>query len=216
MGIDWVRWHETYDDPASILARRLVVVRGFLDRALSEAPAEQDGRRQLISLCCGDGRDTLPVLAAHEAGRRVRAVLTELNPELARQARTTAGSLDLPHVEVRTGDAGLADTYLDAAPAHVLLVCGVFANVPAEDMRRTVAALPALLTEGGIVIWTRSHHEEPSDPSDEIRTCLKDQGFQELAFSRPHDACFRVGMHRLTSTTAPRQQLSGTRLFAFT
>ncbi|MEV4282999.1 class I SAM-dependent methyltransferase [Actinoplanes xinjiangensis] len=212
---DWLRWHEDYDTPGSSLARRLAVVRRYLGRALTEAPAGPDGHRSLISLCAGDGRDVLPVLARHDAGRQVRAVLAELDPELAGRARSAAGRLGLAEVDVRTGDAGLADVYLDAAPAHVVMVCGVFGNISREDVSRTIAALPALSAAGGFVIWTRGRGTEDTDPSSAIRAELGEHGFAEIAFEEPADARFRVGMHRLIAAPVPARRLSGGRLFAF-
>lgn len=212
---DWHRWHDDYDVPGSSLARRLMVVRGFLERALSEAPAAADGRRRLISLCAGDGRDVLPVLARHDRGRLVHAVLAELDPGLSGTARAAADRWRLAGVDVRTGDAGSAGLYLDAAPAHVVLACGVFGNISPEDARRTIAALPALLAAGGIVIWTRGRGDREPDASEGIRAALQQQGFEQMAFARPDDARFRVGMHRLTTAPAPVERLAGARLFTF-
>jgi hypothetical protein len=157
----------------------------------------------------------LPVLARHDAGRQVRAVLAELDPELAGRARSAAGRLGLAGVDVRTGDAGLADVYLDAAPAHVVMVCGVFGNISREDVSRTIAALPALSAAGGFVIWTRGRGTEDTDPSMAIRAGLREHGFAEIAFEEPADARFRVGMHRLIAAPVPARRLSGERLFAF-
>jgi hypothetical protein len=210
---DWLRWHEDYDVAGSSLARRLLVVREHLERALNEAPADPDGHRRLISMCAGDGRDVLPVLARHDQGRTVRALLAELDPELSHRARTAAADLDLPGVDVRTANAGRSDTYADAAPAHVLLACGVFGNITAEDVRRTIAALPSLLVPGGIVIWTRGHGGDGPDPSVEVAACFTANGFRELAFTRPADARFRVGMHRLDTVPPPNRPPD--RLFTF-
>ncbi|MEU4239149.1 class I SAM-dependent methyltransferase [Actinoplanes sp. NPDC026619] len=197
---DWLRWHQDYDAAGSSLARRLVVVQEYLERALSEG----GGDRRLISLCAGDGRDALPILARHD---RVRATLVELDPELAGRARATAADLGLTEVDVRAGDAGSLDTYRDAAPAHVVMACGVFGNIGDEDVRRTVAALPFLLVAGGIVIWTRGRGDSGPDPSAGIRALFAEHGFQELAFAAPADAGFRVGMHRIAGDPA--------RLFTF-
>lgn len=215
MARDWRRWHDDYDSPDSSLARRLVVVQGYLERALSEAPAEADGDRRLISLCAGDGRDVLPVLARHSHGHLVHAVLAELDPELSGRARATAGRLGLTQVDVRTGDAGSAETYLDAAPAHVVMACGVLGNISNEDAHRTVAALPALLVANGIVIWTRGRGDQESDPSEDIRAHLEGQGFEEMAFTRSAATRFRVGMHRLTTSPVPAERLARTQLFSF-
>lgn len=196
MTTDWLRWHRDYDTPDSSLARRLLVVREYLGRALTEAPAEPDGTRRLISMCAGDGRDVLPVLAGHDAGRGVRAVLAELDPELAGRARDRAAELGLTGVEVRTADAGRVETYLGATPAHIVLACGVFGNISSADMRRTVAALPALTMPGGVVIWTRGRSDGPVDASLATRAAFAEHGFAELAFTRPAGARFRVGMCR--------------------
>jgi hypothetical protein len=212
---DWLGWHDDYNDPESSLSRRLTVVQEYLERGLSEAPAEPDGHRRLISLCAGDGRDTLPVLARHVQGPRVHAVLTELDPELTDRARATATRLGLARVDVRTGDAGSADTVLDAAPAHIVMACGVFGNVSDQDVRRTIAALPALLVAEGIVIWTRGSGGKDPDPSEDVRDHFEDHGFHEMAFTRPDDARFRVGMHQLTTAPAPAEQLVHTQLFSF-
>ena len=70
---DWVEWHRGYDSPTSPLSRRLEVVRRDLRRALGTSPSEPGGTRRLVSICAGDGRDVLPVIAEHD--RRVRALL---------------------------------------------------------------------------------------------------------------------------------------------
>src|SRR5215216_453640 len=57
--MDWRGWHDGYDDPASSLSRRLVVVQ----TRLAEVVARGDVR-SVLSLCAGDGRDIIPVLAA--------------------------------------------------------------------------------------------------------------------------------------------------------
>ncbi|MEV0134801.1 class I SAM-dependent methyltransferase [Dactylosporangium sp. NPDC050688] len=210
MDTDWVEWHRGYDSPTSPLSRRLEVVRRDLRRALGTSPSEPGGTRRLVSICAGDGRDALPVIAEHD--RRVRALLVELDPVLARRARETADDLGLPAVEVRVADAGDAATYVGVRPAHVLLACGVFGNIDAGDVRRTVAALPALLAPGGIVIWTRARGDGDTDLSLRVRALFAEHGFTELSFTSPDDARFRVGMHRLAGPV--RHSLTG-RLFTF-
>jgi hypothetical protein len=211
---DWLEWHEQYDAPGSALARRLEVVREELRRALATAPADPDGTRRLISMCAGAGRDVLPVLAGHPAGAAVRALLVELDPTLSHRARDTAVHLGLTAVSVRTADAGTLDPYRGFVPAHVLLACGVFGNVPVADAERTIAAMPALLADGGVVIWTRGQFDDGPDPSLHLRDRFRDSGFTEVSFVRPDDAHFRVGVHRLGSrpeTAAPPDA----RLFSF-
>lgn len=213
---DWRQWHRAYDDPNSSLARRLQVVQRDLRRALTQAPRGEDGVRRMISICAGDGRDVLPVLAQHDSGRAVEALLIELDPTLSQHARMTATNFGLPRVEVRTADAGATDTYLGIAPAHVVLACGVFGNITFNDVRRTIAALHALLVADGIVIWTRGRADDGRDPSLEVRTRFSEHGFSEMSFTSPADARFRVGMHRLAARPADVSPLRpATRIFSF-
>ncbi|MDY7090655.1 MAG: class I SAM-dependent methyltransferase [Actinomycetota bacterium] len=189
---DWVRWHDEYDIPGSSLARRLEVVQGFL-RPLLDRP------RRVISMCAGDGRDVLPLLPSGS-----RAVLVEWDPALAERARQSAPS----GVTVVTGDAGITDPYGPVAPAEVLLACGVFGNIPYADTCRTIGALPTLLAPGGTVVWTRG-----GSAAAEVRDAFARSGFDELAFSEPADARFRVGLHRLRRP--PEPFAPGVRLFTF-
>ena len=145
---------------------------------------------RLVSICAGDGRDTLPVV--EETGADVTGVLVELDPVLAGRARSAAPA----GIEVRTADAGTTASYADACPADVFLACGVLGNVTDSDMARTVAALPSLLASGGHVIWTRSGEE-----AEQVRAELDRAGFVEVSYVRPDDADFRVGVHRWPGPT---------------
>ncbi|MFG1603770.1 class I SAM-dependent methyltransferase family protein [Actinoplanes sp. NPDC049265] len=208
---DWQEWHQHYDDPGSSLAGRLRVVQRDLRRALDEAPRE-DGRLRLVVMCAGEGRDVLPVLAERRDAH-VSAVLVEFDPDLAAKARASAAELGLAGVEVRTADAGDPATYADLAPAHILTACGVFGNVVRADALRTIAVLPRLLADGGLVIWTRGHFaDDDTDPAQELREHFLTCGFTELDFTRPDDAHFRVGLNRLTGR--PPAVPDG-RMFAF-
>jgi len=210
---DWHAWHENYDDPASSLSRRLQVVRSELASLLAAAT----GPVRLVSLCSGDGRDTLPVLAASPGP--IDALLVELDPRLADRARSTARELGLDRVEVRTGDAGSTDTFADACPADVLLACGVFGNVRDEDVVATVATLPSLLTHRAHVVWTRGCRvpqdptEVDGDPSLVVRDLFVSAGFEEVSFVCPDDAAFRVGVHRWPGPDGRPER--GVNLFTF-
>jgi hypothetical protein len=210
---DWLEWHRHYDNPNSSISLRLAIVQSDLRRALAEAPRGEDGTIHLISMCAGEGRDVLPVLAEEDGGRGVKAVLVEFDETMSQRARATAADLGLSGVEVKTADAGTTDTYRDLPPAHIMLVCSVLGNVTAADMRRTVATLPSLMADDGIVIWTRSDR----DRSQEVRRTFLDQGFAEMSFTNTADDKFWVGMNRVAGGAADlRPPQPGTRMFSFT
>jgi hypothetical protein len=107
---DWVDWHDPYADPGSPLAQRLKVVqrhiRAFLEGCSSATP-------RVVSLCAGDGRDLLDVLAEHPRSPQVRARLVELDPALADRARQRAAAAKLDGVEVMYADAAVSDLYAE-------------------------------------------------------------------------------------------------------
>lgn len=212
---DWHAWHRGYADPGSSLSRRLATVRGELTRVLA---ARQGLPTRLVSICAGDGRDTLPVLA--DGHTDVAAVLLELDRTLTDTARREAVRLGLLDVEVRTADAGRLDSYAGLPPADVFLACGVFGNITDEDLTTTVAALPQLLAAGATVLWTRGSRAGEHDPTrytgdaaDLVREVFVRHGFTEESFIRPNDAPFRVGTHRFRGT--PGRSQSGTVMFRF-
>lgn len=219
-GRDWHEWYEAYDDPGSSLSRRLEVVRTRLAGALEARSTALPGRTiRLVSLCAGDGRDTLPVLADRR-DLPVQSLLVELDRTLAQAARARAADLALGNVVVRTADAGHTGSFVDQCPADVLMLCGVLGNLEDSDVLRTIAALPGLLARDGLVIWTRGHRSGvpedpagvPGDPSEWVRSRFRAAGFTEADFVRPSDAGFRVGVHRLA--IPPGTTPSG-RLFDF-
>jgi hypothetical protein len=179
----WVAWHEEYDDPGSHLSARLRLVKQHLAAALDRAPA---GPVRLLSLCAGQGRDVIEVLPGHPRRDDVTAVLVEANPTNADQARRGAAAAGLAQVEVREADASRVASFAGALPADVLLLCGIFGNVSAADIERTVAAAPALCSPGGTVIWTR-HRREP-DVTPQVRAWFSAAGFEELAFGSAEGA----------------------------
>ena len=208
---DWHAWHEEYDDSLSALARRLVVVRSLLAGLLEDATEPV----RLLSLCAGDGRDTIPVLA--ESERHVDACLVELDHELALDARVAAAGAGVD-LEVRTADAGVVATFEDRLPVDILMLCGIFGNISREDVVRTVTAARLMVADGGAVIWTRGHRspdeadEYGGDPADWIRRRFEAVGFEELAFVHPDDATFRVGVELQKHLV--EQELPG-QLFSF-
>lgn len=208
---DWSAWHRAYDDPASPLSRRLRVVQREIEGALDSLPP---GPRRVLSLCAGDGRDLITVLARHRRRDDVSAVLVELDPRLAAAARSRADEAGLHHcsLEVRQRDAGLLTSFDDVVPVDLLLLCGIFGNVSELDIRSTIeSAASRLVVAGGIVIWTRGAKEPDLRPL--IRSYFLDCGFEELLFEyEPHG--FGVGVDRLATPPSPRNSQRD-RLFAF-
>ncbi len=190
---DWAAWHGGYDDPASALSARLECVRAHLTRAIDQAPP---GPVRLVSLCAGQGHDVIGVLPGHRRRRDVTAVLVESDSRNAGRARRRAAAAGLAQVEVREADASRPELYADALPAGVLLLCGIFGNISDEDIRRTVAAAPAMCRPGGVVIWTR--HRRAPDLTPAIRGWFGAGGFDEIAFDALETSTLvAVGVGRL-------------------
>jgi SAM-dependent methyltransferase len=206
---DWLAWHADYDDPESALSRRLRVVQG----RVSEGLDDHDGEVRVVSACAGDGRDVIEVLARRPDAGRVSAVLIEWDERNADAARVAARDAGLDNVEVRCADAGHLDAYEGAAPADLLLFCGVFGNVSDEEVERAVAMLPRLLEPGATVIWTRSRREPDLTPA--IRGWFAGSGFVERHFYAPEDVLFSVGVHQLATEGSAPAPRAGRRLFRF-
>ena len=205
---DWVAWHQPYDEPGSRLARRLAVVQEYLRRALDQ----RNGAMRLISMCAGQGRDVIPVLAAHPRRDDVTALLVELDPENAAAAEAGVREAGLTQVRVLCGDAALTDSYVGAVTADIVLACGIFGNITDEDIQRTVEHLPRFCAAGATVLWTRGRWKD-NDPTPQIRRWFEDAGFEEIAFDAPDDSTYSVGVNRLVVPPQPLEL--GVRLFSF-
>ncbi|MDO3700656.1 class I SAM-dependent methyltransferase [Micromonospora sp. C28SCA-DRY-2] len=207
MTTDWYAWHDDYDEPGSALSRRLSELRKRLREALDSA---RPGPLRALSLCAGQGRDLIPVLAAHPRRDDVTARLVELDPRNAELARTAAADAGLTRVEVVVGDAARTDAYADLAPADLVLVCGVFGNISETDIRRTVRHCAALCATGGTVFWTR--HRRSPDLVPTICDWFAEEGFVPVAVSSPADGV-GVGVHRFHGE--PRPLPAGVTMFEF-
>lgn len=178
---DWKPWFAAYDDPDSPLSQRLTVVRQGIQRALDETPA---GIVKVLSLCAGEGRDLIPVLAEHPRRADVRARLIEFDPAIAQVARDSASAAGLDAtVEVVTGDAADPALFGDYAPADLLLLCGIFGNITEADIQNTVTRAAHLTARGGTVIWTR-HRRDPA-VVPRIHAWFSAAGFSDLWESDP-------------------------------
>ena len=211
---DWSQWHEAYSRPGSGLADRLDAVRAEITRHLDRAAPDPV---RVISACAGDGRDLLGVLAGRADAGRVTALLVEDDVKLAARARELAevSRARGARVEVRQADAADSDSYVDATPADLVLLCGIFGNITDEDVRRTIEAAPQLCAPGADVIWTR-HRAQP-DLTPSIWRWFASAGFEELAFHAPEPVApsesWSVGVHRLTAPPPPLE--TGQHWFTF-
>ncbi len=204
--VDWRTWHEDYTDPDSALGRRLAVVQEQVRAALDRSAP---GSVRAISVCAGQGHDLIGVLAGHPRRVDVTARLVELDEHNALLARRAANEAGLGGVEVVAADASMTDAYEGAVPADLVLVCGVFGNISAEDIANTVSHLPRLCAPQATVIWTRHRHSPDLTPY--IRETFERAGFGELAFE--DSPPFAVGANRLLAPPLPFT--SGLRLFEF-
>jgi hypothetical protein len=200
---DWREWHQDYERADSPLARRLEVVRRFIAQALDAAPR---GRIRVTSMCAGDGRDILGVVASHARGGDVVGRLVELDPDLCDRASSNASE----GIQVMCADASITDAYLGATPADLLLACGVFGNVSVEDVRRAIGAWPMLCAAGATVIWTRGASRPDLRP--EVRRWVIEAGFEEVAFEGAPER-YGVGVARMTRE--PAALVAGLQMFQF-
>lgn len=216
---DWVGWHADYDQPGSALARRLAEVRRQLRIVLDERlsrPVDGVGEPaagplSLVSVCAGQGRDVIGVLADHPDRQRVRALLVEADPVNAGRAEAAARAAGLTGVRVRRADAGRTDAYAGAVPAAVILACGVFGNISDRDVQATIGYLPSLAAPGAVVLWTRSRRAPDLTPA--VRGWFGASGFAEVDFVAPAGDLYSVGVHRLVAP--PARFRPGVRLFRF-
>jgi Putative methyltransferase len=188
----WVRWHRAYDNPDSALSMRLRLVQDGVRDALDQ---HRPGPIRIVSICAGQGRDVIDVVASHRRRADVRARLVELDPALVAFARARAAAAGVAdQIEVVQGDASLVGSYAGALPADLVLVCGVFGNISDGDIRAIVSRLPAFCAPGATVVWTR--HRRPPDLTSSVRGWFADAGFLEKSFVAPSPYVLGIGCHQ--------------------
>lgn len=165
-----------------------------------------------LSLCAGEARDVISVLAAR-AAKPVTAILIESDVTLTRRARAAATDARLSSVQVRCGDAGALASFSDVVPVDVLMLCGVFGNIEHSQVKTVVDAIGRLISPGGFVIWTRGASEP--DRRAEIRRWFISAGLEEVFFDGAPEP-YGVGMNRQLHATAPCAiHQNSDRLFTF-
>lgn len=197
---DWYAWHAFYDNPGSGLSRRLSWVQDQIRAVLDSAPP---GPLRAISMCAGQGRDIIGVLADHPRRGDVTARLVELDPRNTAFAARLAAAADLANVEIVTGDAALISKYADMIPADLVLACGLFGNITNADIERTIGHCAQLCTAGGTVIWTRAHWAPDLVP--QVCAWFEERDFERVWLSSPdYNEC--VGAYRRTAPPVPLDQ----------
>jgi Putative methyltransferase len=204
---EWIEWHRGYEE-GQPLTQRLRVVQDRIREALDSRPP---GPIRVISICAGDGRDLLGVVAHHPRAPDIQARLVEITPELVEAGRDRAGREGLAGVEWKLGDASSTTAYRGAVPANLVLACGIFGNVSDEDVRGTIQHLPELCAKDATVIWTRGRFEPDLTPT--IRAWFTEAGFTELSFVTIPGTTASVGAHRLATDGRPYRP--DVRLFTF-
>jgi hypothetical protein len=174
----------------------------MVGRALDAVPQDHAGPVRIVSLCAGQGRDVIDVVAGFPRREEISALLVELDPALVAFARARADAAGVGAVvRIVEGDASLSRWYEDQVPADLVLVCGVFGNISAGDITATIEALPSFCRPGSHVVWTR--HRRPPDATPAVRACFAAAGFAELAFEAPEGTVMTVGHHRFDGETTP-------------
>ena len=134
----------------------------------------------------------------------------EAHPVIAERARRSAAAV--AYVEVRTADAGITDTYLDAVPAELVLLVGILGNINDIDLARTIATAPALCRPAGTLVWSRARAD--GDRNDVVRTRFAAAGFTELDYvALDRDSWPAVGVVRYDGPPTPLP--AGKQLFTF-
>jgi len=205
---DYLKWHDAYDDPASDLSWRLRQVQAYIRSALDQIR----GQATVLSLCAGDGRDVLQVLAERDDSSRIQTTLIELHPVLAQRAREFAAASRLENVVVRTLDAGNTAAYAGAVPADLVIIMGIFGNVSDDDVRRTIMTAPQLCRPGATLLWSRA----TNDANSLVHGVLAAAGFVELdyrEFDQDEGERAALGSARYDGPSQPL--ITGQQLFTF-
>jgi len=203
---DWLRWLDQYEKPRSPLSQRLLVVQRLIAKEIERRAPDP---LSVLSICAGDGRDVLDVLADRNDASRVKATLIELDPHLCLLARARARRHALAGIEVRRADAGTTDSYVGLDPSDLVVLVGVFGNMSDADMCATIGTLPAFCRHDALVVWGRRNENREIDLA---RRSFAEEGFVEVATSR-FNAFYYIGAHRFAK--APPVLTPGRRFFTF-
>jgi hypothetical protein len=107
MGVNrpnWTQWQLLYEAPERVVAQRLLIVQ----RLIRDFLAGRAGNEvRVVSICSGQGRDILGVLAGHLGRLSMSGRLVELDSTNTVEAARRAREAGLGRIEVVTRDARL-------------------------------------------------------------------------------------------------------------
>lgn len=188
----WSGWPEAaYQQPR--YRQRLAAVQEHLAQSLDQAPR---GALRIISMCAGDGRDVIGALQSHQRRTDVTAWLVELNRQSVSAGFRDAQDAGLQDVVTFLNqDATLYATYKDFVPAAIVLVCGVWGHVPAQERALLVDGIASLCKPGATVIWTRGVSQGMSR-FREIETHFSGSRWQQDRLTCTSDSNWAVATYR--------------------
>lgn len=173
--------------------QRLAAVQSHFACALDQVPGD---RATVLSMCAGDGRDVIEVLAAHPRRNDTSAWLVELNPKSVALGMQHASSARLESaVTFLNADATDYAIYRSIAPADIVLACGVWGHVPAAERSQLVRAFASLCTPGGCVIGTRGLAKGAGRLAD-ILSLFSSDWWEQVNLTFTPDQQFAVVTHR--------------------
>ena len=133
--------------------QRLLTVQAHLTECLDVVA---HGPVQILSICAGDGRDVVNVVGSHPRRTDVSASLVELDGHSVAAGISQAAQAGLSSaIHFLNADATVFQTYASLPPADIVLLCGVWGHVPADERLPLVRGVASLCKPGGKVIWTR-------------------------------------------------------------
>jgi hypothetical protein len=208
-------WRVWNDWPQEVYQRqsyqqRLAKVQEHFAECLDNAPR---GPVRVLSLCAGDGRDVIGVLSSHPRRFDVTAWLVESNwNSVAIGVRHAASAGLEKSVNFLCGDATLNVTYKNIAPAEIVLLCGVWGHVAANQRALLVDGIASLCKFEGAVIWTRGLVPKMSRLL-EIQSHFAGLAWNKVRLSTTPDQKWAIATYRYSG---PLHQVSNSgRLFRF-
>ena len=112
------------------------------------------------------------------------------------------------------GDAADTSAYVDAVPADIVLLVGIFGNISETDISKTIATAPQFCAPGATVLWSRGRDGSRDDINDRIRAEFAEVGFSELTYAES-DPVSGAALGTVRYDGAPVPLDPGQHLFTF-